>query len=96
MPRFQVTSPGGSQLDPIDLADLPMQVGRSEESDLRLDDSSVSRVHALVTKAQDRIWLEDHESLNGIWVNGKRLTRRMELKNHDRIMIGDFELVYQA
>jgi pSer/pThr/pTyr-binding forkhead associated (FHA) protein len=94
MPQFQLTSPDGQQQPPVILDRLPLQIGRGEDADLRLDDGSVSRLHALVAGAEDRLWIEDNDSLNGVWINGKRITQRVELKNRDRIMLGDFELVY--
>ena len=94
MPHFQITTPAGQEMPLVDLDRLPLQIGRGADMDLQLDDGSVSRLHALVTSAAERFWIEDNDSLNGVWVNGKRITQRVELNNRDRIMLGDFEVVF--
>lgn len=50
-------------------------VGRLEPSDLVVDDSSMSRQHALVAWRVDHWAVLDLESLNGTRVNGRRLER---------------------
>lgn len=96
MPQLRITGPDGQALEPVAVDNLPLQIGRGEEADLRLDDGSVSRLHAIVGRSRDQTWIQDHASLNGVWVNGKRVETRVELKNRDRIMVGDFELIYLA
>ena len=69
-------------------------VGRHEESDLLLDDVSVSRHHALFTRtASGRVTLRDLNSLNGTYVNGTRV-EETTLHSADEVQIGKYKLVF--
>ena len=70
-----------------------VSVGRDPRADILLDDSTVSRAHALFRRAGDTYAVVDSGSLNGTYVNRKRVDRQ-ELKNGDEIMIGKFRLVF--
>ena len=94
MPYFQIKDPDGKSLDNVLLNNLPIEIGRAEGSGLLLDDESVSRKHARITQKNGRIRIEDVESLNGVWFNGNRLEAPCELNNRDRVMLGDFELIF--
>ncbi len=48
-------------------------IGRSTFSDIRFDDASVSRKHALIRLKDGRASLIDNRSLNGIYLNGERI-----------------------
>ena len=68
--------------------------GRHENSDLLLDDVSVSRHHAVFTRtASGRITLRDLNSLNGTYVNGARV-EETTLHSADEVQIGKFKLVF--
>jgi serine/threonine protein kinase len=66
-------------------------VGRGEDCDLRLNDPSVSRVHARITLLDGRVYLEDAGSRWGTLVNGIP-TESRELTPGDRVEIGDTQL----
>jgi pSer/pThr/pTyr-binding forkhead associated (FHA) protein len=69
-------------------------VGRDEENDIILDDVSVSRHHAVFTRtASGRITLRDLNSLNGTYVNSKRV-EEVTLRSGDDVQIGKFKLVF--
>jgi pSer/pThr/pTyr-binding forkhead associated (FHA) protein len=68
-----------------------VRVGRSIAADVRLDDASVSRRHALLITEQDGIHLVDDRSLNGVEVNGERVPRAI-LSNGDVIAVGRVRL----
>lgn len=69
-------------------------VGRHEQSDLLLDDVSVSRHHAMFTRtASGRITLRDLNSLNGTYVNNARV-EETTLHSADEVQIGKFKLVF--
>ncbi len=71
-----------------------VSVGRHENSDLLLDDVSVSRHHAIITRtASGRITLRDLNSLNGTYVNGVRVDETT-LHSADEVQIGKFKLVF--
>jgi hypothetical protein len=68
--------------------------GRHENSDLLLDDVSVSRHHAIFTRtASGRVTLRDLNSLNGTYVNGARV-EETALHSADEVQIGKFKLVF--
>jgi len=78
----------------LDLDKEFISAGRHEQSDLLLDDVSVSRHHALFTRtASGRITLRDLNSLNGTYVNGKRV-EETTLHSGDEVQIGKYKLVY--
>jgi pSer/pThr/pTyr-binding forkhead associated (FHA) protein len=70
-----------------------LHIGRSPSSDIQLEDSSVSRRHAVVAHRGGRAVLLDDRSLNGIYVNGQRVSEAA-LNDGDRIAIGHISLRY--
>jgi pSer/pThr/pTyr-binding forkhead associated (FHA) protein len=65
-----------------------INVGRSSGCFLRIDDPGVSRLHFRITVADEAI-IEDLGSRNGTVVNGERITAPRELRDGDRIVIGN-------
>ncbi len=58
-------------------------IGRSDASDLLINDKSVSRVHLKVSLEEGRIWIEDQASGNGSWLDGQQLvSHKKVLYNH--------------
>ena len=77
----------------IRLEGEPIHIGRGLSAGLRLDDSSVSRRHAiLVPRARGARILDDRSS-NGTFVNGRRV-QQSELRNGDVIVLGRAVLRY--
>lgn len=68
-------------------------VGRDPRSDILLDDSTVSRAHAVFRRVNGAFVVVDAGSLNGTYVNRQRI-EHAQLKNGDEIMIGKFRLVF--
>ena len=68
-------------------------VGRDPSSDILLDDSTVSRTHAVFRRINGKYSVIDAGSLNGTYVNRQRVDSQ-ELKNGDEIILGKFRLVY--
>lgn len=68
-------------------------VGRHPESDIFLDDITVSRRHAEIRREHDGFHLYDVGSLNGTYVNRERV-EGAELRSGDEIQIGKFKLVF--
>jgi len=68
-------------------------IGRSPESDVLLDDITVSRKHALLKKDGDDYKLTDAVSLNGSYINGN-IVEEAILSNGDRIQIGKYIFLY--
>ena len=67
--------------------------GRHPESDIFLDDVTVSRRHAEVRRKDGRFEIHDMGSLNGTYVNRDRV-ESTQLANGDEIQIGKFKLVF--
>lgn len=68
------------------------RIGRSVAADIRLDDPSVSRRHALiVSEADESLRVLDDRSLNGIFVNGE-LVEWGKLGDGDELTIGRYHL----
>ena len=72
-----------------------VSAGRHQDSDIFLDDISVSRRHATFTRTPDGTVLTDRGSLNGTYVN-KDLVDSTLLRHGDEVQIGKFRLIYFA
>jgi pSer/pThr/pTyr-binding forkhead associated (FHA) protein len=68
-------------------------IGRSPESDVLLDDITVSRKHALLKEVDGDYRLLDAGSLNGSYLNGN-IVEEAVLSNGDRIQIGKYIFLY--
>jgi pSer/pThr/pTyr-binding forkhead associated (FHA) protein len=67
--------------------------GRDPRSDIFLDDVTVSRKHAEFRREEGRFFVRDVGSLNGTYVNGRRV-EETELANDDALQIGKFKLTF--
>jgi pSer/pThr/pTyr-binding forkhead associated (FHA) protein len=70
-----------------------IRVGRSLAADVRFDDPTVSRRHALFVRQPDGIRVLDDRSLNGVFVNGERVEWR-RLRDGDEIVVGRYRLTF--
>jgi predicted RNA-binding Zn-ribbon protein involved in translation (DUF1610 family) len=69
-----------------------MRIGRSATADIRLEDPSVSRRHALiVSELPDSLRVLDDRSLNGVFLNGEAIDWG-RLEDGDELAIGRFRL----
>jgi len=72
-------------------------LGRSPLCEVVLPDSQVSRQHALVQSQDEReFWLIDMGSVNGTYLNGRRVSQPCRLSNGDRIAIAEFTLTFHS
>ncbi len=69
------------------------RVGRSLAADIRFDDPTVSRRHAMIHRADGTARVLDDRSLNGVFVNGERVDMRT-LEDGDELTIGRFRLYF--
>jgi pSer/pThr/pTyr-binding forkhead associated (FHA) protein len=69
------------------------RIGRSLAADIRFDDATVSRRHALVVSQADGVRVLDDRSLNGVYVNGSRV-EWSPLADGDEITIGRHRIFY--
>ena len=67
------------------------RIGRSLAADVRFDDPTVSRRHALIVRQADGMRVLDDRSLNGVFVNGERVEWRT-LEHGDEIVVGRYHL----
>jgi len=70
-----------------------MTIGRRPDSDIFLDDVTVSRDHALLVRRSGDYYLDDLGSLNGTYVNRHRIESH-RLEDGDELQVGKFKLTY--
>ena len=75
------------------LASNVFNIGRDKSSDIVLEDAKASRRHCQIRKDRGNWMIEDRNSQNGIFVNGKKTTERLMCEG-DIIRIGTIELIY--
>ena len=68
-------------------------IGRSPDCDIFLDDVTVSRNHAVLLDNSGRFTIEDQGSLNGTYVNRRRV-ESAELEDGDELQIGKYRLTF--
>ena len=69
------------------------RIGRSLAADVRFDDPTVSRRHALIVRQPDGVRVLDDRSLNGVFVNGARIEGQT-LQDGDEILVGRYRLSF--
>lgn len=98
--RARVDKPGrylvhqdGDQLNIRALTTETTRIGRSLNADLRFDDTTVSRRHALIRLEGDAVIALDDRSTNGVFVNGTRIERKL-LEDGDELAVGRHSLIF--
>jgi predicted nucleic acid-binding Zn-ribbon protein len=81
----------GDELRTVPLAREWTRIGRSLAADVRFDDPTVSRRHALIVRQPDGVRVLDDRSLNGVFVNGERIEGKL-LQDGDEIIVGRYRL----
>jgi hypothetical protein len=90
---FEDSDPTRSGLHAVPLTREWTRIGRSLAADIRFDDPTVSRRHALIVRQADGVRVLDDRSLNGVFVNGERVEWRT-LRDGDEIVVGRYRLHY--
>jgi hypothetical protein len=93
--RLVIISPAPMRGASLVLSDERTIIGRSDTSDLRIQDSFVSHSHAAVLRQGPRTLLEDLGSRNGTSVNGQTVLGRRPLRHGDVIGFGRVEIRYE-
>lgn len=70
-------------------------IGRNPTSGLPINGSTVSGTHARLTREGGAAFLEDLNSRNGTFINGQRVTAKMQLRHNDRIAFGQVMMVFE-
>jgi DNA-directed RNA polymerase subunit RPC12/RpoP len=97
--RLELDEPGqylAYRTGEAEIACVPLRhewtrIGRSLAADIRFDDPTVSRRHALIVRQPDGLRVLDDRSLNGVFVNGERV-EWSTLADRDEIVIGRHHL----
>ena len=93
-PALVVRAGGGRSGEIFRPAGETTMIGRSPECDVFLDDVTVSRKHALLVRGSDGAYtIEDQGSLNGTFVNKRRIDSS-RLENGDELQIGKYRLTF--
>ena len=92
-PALVVRSGGGRAGEHFLLEQESTTVGRSPDCDIFLDDVTVSRRHALVKRSNDQFLIEDQGSLNGTFLNRRRIESG-GLEDGDEVQIGKYKLTF--
>src|ERR1700759_3396348 len=86
---------GQSVLKTYDLPDgTSLKVGRLPDNGIHIDNLAVSGHHARIVWETDHFVLEDNNSLNGTFVNNRRVSK-VPLKHGDTVLIGKHTITYQ-
>jgi hypothetical protein len=98
--REQIDQPGdylcyeeGGEVRVLALSREWTRVGRSLAADVRFDDPTVSRRHALIVRQADGVRVLDDRSLNGVFVTGTRVEGKV-LGDGDEIVVGRYRLYF--
>jgi adenylate cyclase len=95
MPRFVIHRPGEDSRVFELTGDRPISIGRAKSSNLMLDDTNISRLHAVVLRTPGGQWqIVDRGSVNGIKVNGVRLKEAI-LRPNDEVVLGEHRIRFE-
>jgi pSer/pThr/pTyr-binding forkhead associated (FHA) protein len=87
------------EMQPVDIDETversgaALVIGRSPDAGVFLDDVTVSRNHALLVRRRDGLYIDDLGSLNGTYVNRRRIESH-RLADGDEIQVGKYKLSY--
>ncbi len=92
MAKLVVTTAGNATREVL-LDKERITIGRRDDNDIRLDDGATSGHHAAVITVMNDSFLQDLNSTNGTFINGKRIQKHA-LHNGDVIVIGRARIEY--
>lgn len=82
---------GTHEIHPL-AAGTSVRIGRSITADITLEDPMISRKHAVIEHDGDTARVLDDRSLNGVFVNGERISEQRALADGDEVQLGGFVL----
>jgi hypothetical protein len=94
-PALVVRAGGGRAGESFRPAGERTRIGRSPDCEIFLDDVTVSRNHAVLVERGGKYWVEDEGSLNGTFVNRKRIDSAL-LDEGDELQIGKYRMTFIA
>jgi pSer/pThr/pTyr-binding forkhead associated (FHA) protein len=71
----------------------PVEIGRAKDVGVSLPDAEVSREHARLSSHDGVVYVEDLSSRNGTFLNGRRVTETIEVREGDEIDVGTTRIV---
>jgi FHA domain-containing protein len=92
-PALVIRAGGGRAGEAFPLEEDRLTVGRNPDSDIFLDDVTVSRDHAIIVRRGADYHLDDCGSLNGTYVNRQRVESQL-LRHGDELQIGKYKLAF--
>ncbi len=93
MPVLTLETDAGARKELVLKKGASLSIGRQEDNDVVISDSSVSRHHAGIESEGDAFFLTDYQSRNGSFVNGQLVIFR-KLAQGDVIAIGNRTLTF--
>lgn len=93
-PCLELVGSSGNTKTRFPLASGKNSIGRSSENDIVLDDSSVSRRHALVELSDQGLFVSDLGSRNGTKVDAQKIQKSTRVPHGARIKVGVYELKF--
>jgi hypothetical protein len=94
-PALVVRAGGGRAGESFRPAGERTRIGRSPDCDIFLDDVTVSRNHAVLVEENGTFVVEDQGSLNGTFVNRRRIDRA-PLTEGDELQVGKYRMTFIA
>jgi hypothetical protein len=94
--RLVVEQGGGLEPGATFSVGTGITIGRAAGTEVQIEDTYASGRHARVFDREGRVYVEDMNSTNGTYVNGRRVSAQERLRTDDRIRIGDTEFRYEA
>ncbi|MCG3173213.1 MAG: hypothetical protein GMKNLPBB_01391 [Myxococcota bacterium] len=84
----------GQEMSELSFNQPIIKIGRLSSAHIKLDDPTVSRVHAVIeTDPEGNVTVRDMKSSSGIVVNGTRISDEARLRNGDEVLVGKTKLV---
>ncbi|MBD0329939.1 MAG: FHA domain-containing protein [Thermoleophilia bacterium] len=95
-PALVVRSGGGRAGEVFTPQGERTTIGRSPDCGIFLDDVTVSRRHAVLVERHGAYVIEDLGSLNGTYVNRRRIEEPAQLSDGDELQVGKYRLTFLA
>jgi hypothetical protein len=94
-PALVIRAGGGRVGESFAIDREHMTIGRRPDSDVFLDDVTVSRDHARIVRRGEHWFLDDCGSLNGTYINRSRIDSH-RLQEGDEVQVGKYKLTFHA
>jgi eukaryotic-like serine/threonine-protein kinase len=93
--KLHITLPDGRTQEAV-LPGYPVIIGKAPGNDIVINDTGVSRQHATVRMQNGEYVISDLGSLNGVYVNGRKVTQEeaQQLRDGDKIQLGRVKIIF--